>query len=94
MYVKLSVPVQVLVKQLTMRGFLVGAHSSKRPEFLREMTGWIKEGKIEVLEHHTDGLDKILSRCSHITPSAAGKSPWCLSGTLQQAAPAGNEIWK
>ena len=52
--------VQVLVKQLTMRGFLVGAHSSKRPEFLKDMTGWIKEGKIEVLEHHTDGLDNII----------------------------------
>lgn len=52
--------VTVLVKQLTMRGFLVGFHSSKRPDFLKDMTGWIKEGKIEVLEHHTDGLNNII----------------------------------
>ena len=68
-------PVQVLVKQLTMRGFLVGAHSSKRPEFLREMTGWIKEGKIEVLEHHTDGLDNIIKVQSHCDPFSCRQIP-------------------
>ena len=73
---------QVLVKQLTMRGFLVGAHSSKRPEFLKDMTGWIKEGKIEVLEHHTDGLDNIIKVQSSCEPSSCMQFPLMMSCIL------------
>ena len=72
-------PVQVLVKQLTMRGFLVGAHNSKRPEFVKDMTGWIKEGKIKVLEHHTDGLDNIIKVQSRCNLSSCRQFPLVIS---------------
>lgn len=75
-------PVQVLVKQLTMRGFLVGFHSSKRPEFLKDMTGWIKEGKIEVLEHHTDGLNNIIQVQSRCVSCSCEQLPLVMSCTL------------
>ena len=52
--------VQVLTKQLTMRGFLAGPHFSKFPQFRKEMTQWLQDGKIHVLEHHTDGLENIV----------------------------------
>jgi len=39
----------VLVKRLTLRGFLASDHQDLRPEFVREVGGWLSEGR---LRHH------------------------------------------
>ncbi|MBV9238514.1 MAG: NADP-dependent oxidoreductase [Xanthobacteraceae bacterium] len=47
----------VLTKRLTLRGFIVTDFAAKQPEFLREATAWLKEGKITYCEDIVDGLE-------------------------------------
>jgi NADPH-dependent curcumin reductase CurA len=44
-------------KRLTLRGFIVNDHNSRRPEFLDEVGGWLRDGKISFTETVVDGLD-------------------------------------
>ena len=43
-------------KQLTLRGFLVGSHEDRRPDFLAEMAQWLRAGRIRVDETVVDGI--------------------------------------
>jgi hypothetical protein len=47
----------VLTKRLTIRGFIVSDFAARRDDFLRDMSGWVREGKIKYKECVTDGLD-------------------------------------
>src|SRR5882762_3503813 len=47
----------VLTKRLTIRGFIVSDFASRRPDFLRDMSGWVREGKVKYKEYVTEGLD-------------------------------------
>jgi NADPH-dependent curcumin reductase CurA len=47
----------ILVKRLTFRGFIVTDFASQFPEFLREMCGWLRDGRIKYREDITDGLE-------------------------------------
>ncbi len=47
----------ILVKRLTFRGFIVFDFSAQYPQFLAEMSGWIREGRIKYKEDITDGLE-------------------------------------
>ena len=47
----------VLTKRLTLRGFIVTDFAAKQPEFLREATTWLKEGKITYCEDVVEGLE-------------------------------------
>jgi NADPH-dependent curcumin reductase CurA len=47
----------ILVKRLTFRGFIVGDFASQYPEFLAEMSGWLREGRVKYPEDITDGLE-------------------------------------
>jgi NADPH-dependent curcumin reductase CurA len=47
----------ILVKRLTFRGFIVWDFASHYPEFLREMSGWLREGRVKFKEDITDGLE-------------------------------------
>lgn len=47
----------VLSKRLTLRGFIVSDFFAKQPEFLREATGWLKEGRITYCEDIVEGLE-------------------------------------
>jgi NADPH-dependent curcumin reductase CurA len=47
----------ILVKRLTFRGFIVWDFASQYPEFLREVSGWVREGRIKYREDITDGLE-------------------------------------
>ncbi|MCX4388483.1 NADP-dependent oxidoreductase [Micromonospora peucetia] len=47
----------VIGKRLTLRGFLVGDHGHLRAEFLREMSGWLRDGKISYDETVVDGIE-------------------------------------
>ncbi|MEU4774861.1 NADP-dependent oxidoreductase [Micromonospora sp. NPDC023644] len=44
-------------KRLTLRGFLVGDHNHLRDEFVREMAGWLRDGKVSYDETVVDGIE-------------------------------------
>jgi NADPH-dependent curcumin reductase CurA len=47
----------VLTKHLTIRGFIVGDFAARREDFLRDMSQWVREGKVKHRECVTEGLD-------------------------------------
>lgn len=47
----------VLVKRLTFRGFIVSDYFSQFGEFIKEVGGWLREGRIKFREDITDGLE-------------------------------------
>tara|TARA_Y100001970_G_scaffold64116_1_gene82100 strand:- start:8445 stop:9452 length:1008 start_codon:yes stop_codon:yes gene_type:complete len=47
----------VLVKRLTIRGFLIFDHENDSDNFQQDMTKWIQEGKIKFKETIYDGID-------------------------------------
>src|SRR6201995_5743480 len=47
----------VLTKRLTFRGFIVSDFADRRADFLRDMSGWVREGRVKYKEFVTDGLD-------------------------------------
>ncbi|MGN9765053.1 NADP-dependent oxidoreductase [Micromonospora sp. SD12] len=47
----------VIGKRLTLRGFLVGDHGHLRAEFVREMAGWLRDGKVSYDETVVDGIE-------------------------------------
>ena len=48
---------QILVKRLTFRGFIVWDFASQFPQFLTDMTAWLKEGRLKYKEDITNGLE-------------------------------------
>jgi NADPH-dependent curcumin reductase len=47
----------VLTKRLNIRGFIVSDFAARRDDFLRDMSGWVREGKVKHKEFVTEGLD-------------------------------------
>jgi NADPH-dependent curcumin reductase len=47
----------VLTKRLTIRGFIVSDFAARHPDFLRDMSQWVREGKVRYREFVTEGLD-------------------------------------
>jgi NADPH-dependent curcumin reductase CurA len=47
----------VLTKRLTIRGFIVSDFAARHADFLRDMSGWLREGKVKHREFITEGLD-------------------------------------
>ena len=47
----------VLVKRLTIKGFLIFDHENDSDNFQQDMTKWIKEGKIKFKETIYDGIE-------------------------------------
>jgi NADPH-dependent curcumin reductase CurA len=48
----------ILTKRLTLRGFIVTDFAARQPEFLRDVSGWLREGRIKYREDVVDGLEK------------------------------------
>ena len=46
----------VLTKRLTFRGFIVSDFAATQAEFLRDMSSWVREGRVKYKEFITDGL--------------------------------------
>jgi hypothetical protein len=46
----------VLTKRLLIRGFIVSDFAKRQPDFLRDMSTWLREGKIKHREFVTEGL--------------------------------------
>ncbi len=49
--------VNILVKRLTVRGFIVFDFADQEAAFLRDVAAWIKDGKIKYREDIVDGLE-------------------------------------
>ena len=47
----------VLTKRLTIRGFIVSDFAARQADFLRDMSGWVREGKVKYKEFVTEGLE-------------------------------------
>jgi hypothetical protein len=47
----------VLTKRLTIRGFIVSDFAARHSDFLRDMSGWLRDGKVKYKEFVTEGLD-------------------------------------
>jgi NADPH-dependent curcumin reductase CurA len=50
----------MLVKRLTFRGFIVWDFAAQYPDFLRDTTGWLREGRVKYREDVTNGLENAL----------------------------------
>ncbi|HVJ40779.1 MAG TPA: NADP-dependent oxidoreductase [Dongiaceae bacterium] len=48
----------VLAKRLTLRGFVVSDFAVQQPDFLREVSTWLREGRITYKEDIVTGLEK------------------------------------
>ncbi|MFI5832920.1 NADP-dependent oxidoreductase [Micromonospora sp. NPDC051300] len=48
----------VIGKRLTLRGFLVGDHGHLRDQFVQEMAGWLREGRLSYDETVVDGIEQ------------------------------------
>ncbi|MFF5206181.1 NADP-dependent oxidoreductase [Streptosporangium sp. NPDC000396] len=44
-------------KRLTLRGFLVSDHHDLRPQFIEEVGGWIREGRLRYYETFVEGIE-------------------------------------
>jgi NADPH-dependent curcumin reductase CurA len=49
---------KILVKRLLFRGFIVWDYASQFGDFMTEMSGWLREGRVKYREDITDGLEK------------------------------------
>jgi NADPH-dependent curcumin reductase CurA len=47
----------VVGKRLTLRGMLVGDHGALMPDFIAEVSGWLREGKLRYEETIVDGIE-------------------------------------
>jgi NADPH-dependent curcumin reductase CurA len=45
-------------KSIRMQGFTVGLHGDLTPQFLEELAGWVREGKVKWTETVLEGIDK------------------------------------
>ena len=49
--------IQVVGKQLTLRGFIVSTHVDMQPQFLQDMAGWIQSGQMKFEETVMEGIE-------------------------------------
>ena len=49
---------QMLVKRLKVQGFIIFEHFGRQPDFLRDMSGWLREGKVKYREEILEGLER------------------------------------
>ncbi len=48
----------LLVKRAMIKGFIVSDHPDRFPEFLRDCSAWLREGRLKYREDVVDGLDQ------------------------------------
>ena len=47
----------ILTKRLKMQGFIISDYYNRTPDFVRDVSQWIAQGKIRYKEHVVDGLE-------------------------------------
>jgi NADPH-dependent curcumin reductase CurA len=50
----------ILVKRLSVRGFILSDHLERRPAFLRDMAAWYSQGKVTMKEDVRNGLEQVV----------------------------------
>jgi hypothetical protein len=48
----------ILTKRLTFRGFIVSDFAARQDDFLRDVSAWLREGRVKYREDVVEGLDK------------------------------------
>ena len=48
----------ILTKRLTLRGFIVSDFAARQGDFLRDVSAWLREGRIKYREDVVDGIEK------------------------------------
>ncbi|HYM69100.1 MAG TPA: NADP-dependent oxidoreductase [bacterium] len=48
----------VLSKRLTVRGFIISDHAARRDDFLREVSAWVRDGRVKYREDVVEGLER------------------------------------
>ena len=48
----------MLTKRLTVRGFIVDDHAAGQDVFLREVSAWVRDGRIKFREDIVEGLER------------------------------------
>lgn len=51
----------VLVKRLTLQGFIIFDHAEREPDFHRDVSGWIRDGSVKYREDIAEGIDSAVS---------------------------------
>jgi hypothetical protein len=54
-----GVPFLLVVKRLTMRGFIVSDFFAKRDEALAQLRSWVQEGRLKVVEDVVEGFENL-----------------------------------
>ncbi|MGK0462915.1 MAG: NADPH-dependent curcumin reductase CurA, partial [Candidatus Azotimanducaceae bacterium] len=49
---------ETIYKFITLKGFVVSAFGAQQPQFLQDMSGWIKSGQMKYHETIFDGIEK------------------------------------
>jgi NADPH-dependent curcumin reductase CurA len=47
----------ILTKSIKMQGFIVSDHAERIPAFVKDMSGWLAQGKVKYKEHKVSGLE-------------------------------------
>jgi NADPH-dependent curcumin reductase CurA len=47
----------ILTRRLKMQGFIISDYPERIPDFVRDVSGWLAEGKIKYREHMVNGLE-------------------------------------
>jgi NADPH-dependent curcumin reductase CurA len=50
----------ILTKRLSVRGFIVFDHEDMRGDFIRDMSAWIRQGRIKYREDIVTGLENTI----------------------------------
>ena len=66
-----------LVKRLTLRGFIVTDFAARHADFLRDMSQWVREGKVKYKEFVTEGLDSAPGAFMGLLKGQTLASSWC-----------------
>ena len=51
----------ILIRRLTIRGFIVFDHADREPDFLADVGGWIRSGELRYREDIVDGLENAVA---------------------------------
>jgi len=51
----------LLTKRATLRGMIVSDHADRTPDFLRDMSDWLRDGKIHYREDVVDGFENTIT---------------------------------
>jgi hypothetical protein len=50
---------EILTRRLTVRGFIIFDHNGRQPDFLRDMSAWIRDGRVKWTETVVDGFERM-----------------------------------